>query len=92
MMRQARQMQKQVKNTYDPMMGTAAVTGRVAVLKLNMDMLNEMIPFYAPEGTPEAYMKAIISTEGYRFFKNPNPPEEPVEGNQRRGEGGTAYR
>lgn len=61
-------------------MGEAKVTGRVTVLKWDPDMLKMMMSAYAEDGSPEAYMAALYKNEGYQYFRNPNPAEEPSGG------------
>lgn len=60
-------------------MGEAEVTGRVTVLKWDPDMLKVMISTYSEDGSPEGYMQGLMKNEGYQYFRNPNPAEEPEE-------------
>lgn len=60
-------------------MGEAEVAGRVTVLQWDPDMLKMMISVYSKDGTPEGYMQALKKNDGYCYFRNPNPAEEPEE-------------
>lgn len=61
-------------------MGEAEVAGRVTVLQWDPDMLKMMISVYSKDGTPEGYMQALKENDGYCYFRNPNPAEEPSDG------------
>lgn len=61
-------------------MGEAEVAGRVTVLQWDPDMLKMMISVYSKDGTPEGYMQALKKNDGYCYFRNPNPAEEPSDG------------
>ena len=60
-------------------MGEAEVAGRVTVLQWDPDMLKMMISVYSKDGTPEGYMQALKENDGYCYFRNPNPAEEPSD-------------
>lgn len=65
-------------------MGEVEVTGRVACINMDLAMIESMMEMYvqmgyADEATPEAYMAALYKNEGYQYFRNPNPAEEPEE-------------
>ena len=65
-------------------MGEIKVTGRVACINMKLSMVESMMEMYvqmgyADEATPEAYMAALYENEGYQYFRNPNPAEEPSD-------------
>ena len=73
----------QIESMYGGM-GEVKVTGRVACINMDLAMMKSMMEMYvqmgyADEATPEAYMAAICENEGYQYFRNPNPAEEPGE-------------
>lgn len=73
----------QIESMYG-FMGEVKVTGRVACINMDVSMMESMMEMYvqmgyADEATPEAYMAAICENEGYQYFRNPNPAEEPGE-------------
>lgn len=55
----------------------AASADDAAQIESMMEMYVQM--GYADEATPEAYMAALYKNEGYQYFRNPNPAEEPEE-------------
>lgn len=74
----------QIESMYGGM-GEVKVTGRVACINMDVSMMESMMEMYvqmgyADEATPEAYMAAICENEGYQYFRNPNPAEEPSDG------------
>ena len=73
----------QIESMYGGM-GEVEVTGRVACIDMDLAMIESMMEMYvqmgyADEATPEAYMAALYKNEGYQYFRNPNPAEEPEE-------------
>lgn len=73
----------QIESMYGGM-GEVKVTGRVACINMDLAMMKSMMEMYvqmgyADEATPEAYMAALHKNEGYQYFRNPNPAEEPGE-------------
>lgn len=73
----------QIESMYGGM-GEVKVTGRVACINMDVSMMESMMEMYvqmgyADEATPEAYMAALHKNEGYQYFRNPNPAEEPGE-------------
>lgn len=73
----------QIESMYGGM-GEVKVTGRVACINMDLAMMKSMMEMYvqmgyADEATPEAYMAALYKNEGYQYFRNPNPAEEPEE-------------
>ena len=73
----------QIESMYGGM-GEVKVTGRVACIDMDLAMIESMMEMYvqmgyADEATPEAYMAALYKNEGYQYFRNPNPAEEPEE-------------
>lgn len=73
----------QIESMYGGM-GEVKVTGRVACINMDVSMMESMMEMYvqmgyADEATPEAYMAALHKNEGYQYFRNPNPAEEPEE-------------
>lgn len=73
----------QIESMYGGM-GEVEVTGRVACINMDLAMIESMMEMYvqmgyADETTPEAYMAALYKNEGYQYFRNPNPAEEPEE-------------
>ena len=73
----------QIESMYGGM-GEVEVTGRVACINMDLAMIESMMEMYvqmgyADEATPEAYMAALYKNEGYQYFRNPNPAEEPEE-------------
>lgn len=73
----------QIESMYGGM-GEVKVTGRVACINMKVSMMESMMEKYvqmgyAEEATPEAYMAALHKNEGYQYFRNPNPAEEPQE-------------
>lgn len=73
----------QIESMYG-FMGEVKVTGRVACINMDVSMMESMMEKYvqigyADEATPEAYMAALYKNEGYQYFRNPNPAEEPEE-------------
>lgn len=73
----------QIESMYGGM-GEVEITGRVACIDMDLAMMKSMMEMYvqmgyADEATPEAYMAAICENEGYQYFRNPNPAEEPGE-------------
>lgn len=73
----------QIESMYGGM-GEVKATGRVACINMDLAMMKSMMEMYvqmgyADEATPEAYMAAICENEGYQYFRNPNPAEEPGE-------------
>ncbi len=72
---------KQVKSAFGPI-GEVDIQGRVACIKMHIAFVQQYIEYYAQNGyseeaTPKAYMQAMVSMENYKFFKNPNPAEDP---------------
>lgn len=73
----------QIESMYGGM-GEVKVTGRVACINMDVSMMESMMEMYvqmgyADEATPKAYMAALHKNEGYQYFRNPNPAEEPGE-------------
>lgn len=73
----------QIESMYGGM-GEVEITGRVACINMDVSMMESMMELYvqmgyADEATPEAYMAALHKNEGYQYFRNPNPAEEPQE-------------
>lgn len=89
----------QIESMYGGM-GEVKVTGRVACINMDVSMMESMMEMYvqmgyADEATPEAYMAALHKNEGYQYFRNPNPAEEPggaVRRADRDDAGGVVYR
>lgn len=72
---------KQVKSAFGSI-GEVHIQGRVACIKMDIAFIQQFIEYYAQNGyskeaTPKAYMQAMVSLENYKFFKNPNPAEDP---------------
>lgn len=70
-----------MKSAFGPI-GEVDIQGRVACIKMNIAFVQQYIEYYAQQGyseeaTPKAYMQAMVSMENYKFFKNPNPAENP---------------
>ncbi len=73
---------KKAESVYSAM-GTVTTTGKVVCINLNLDFIQNMIAMLVQyqicaEATPEAYMQYLLQYEKYKFYKNPNPIQEPT--------------
>lgn len=68
---------KKIETVYAGM-GTVNVTGKVACMNMNAEMLQQMMAMLVQlqictEATPEAYMQYLLAYENYKFYKTQNP-------------------